>query len=143
MSYNKARSGFWGWSLMGLKSLLGMLGSDKAYQSLFKQALENYNADFDTTFTATDTMVENVRAEPINKTRASIVEYPILKDTVDHQFPIIITYGQKDIYGESRKVVKKRFPKATIVEIPSAGHLAWKQNETAFVRILTDFYNLP
>jgi len=43
MAFNKEHSSFWGWSKMGLKSLFGMLGSDMAYQSLFKQVLENYN----------------------------------------------------------------------------------------------------
>lgn len=82
MSFNKEHSGLWGWLMMGAKSLLGMLGSDKAYQSFFKQVLENYNKEFDPSFAATDAMVENVRAEPINKTRSSIVEYPPLKDSV-------------------------------------------------------------
>lgn len=142
MSFNKEHSGLWGWSMMGVKSLLGMLGSDKAYQSLFKQVLENYNKEYDPSFTATDTMVENVRAKPINKTRPHIVEYPPLKDAIDYRFPIMVTYGQKDIYGESKKSVRNRFPKATFVEFQNAGHIAWKHNNAAFVRTLTDFYHL-
>lgn len=142
MAFNKEHSGLWGWSMMGMKSLLGMLGSDKAYQSLFKQVLENYNKDYDPSFTATDTMVENVRAEPINKTRAHIVKYPLLKDAIDYRFPIMVTYGQKDIYGLSRESVKKRYPKATFVEIQNAGHIAWRNNNEAFLRVLADFYRL-
>jgi len=142
MSFNKEQSGLWGWSIMGVKSLLGMLGSDKAYQSLFKQVLENYNKKFDPSFAATDAMVENVRAEPINKTRSHIVEYPLLTDAIDFRFPIMITYGQKDIYGESKKSVKNRFPNATFVEFDNAGHIAWKHNNAKFTRTLTDFYQL-
>jgi proline iminopeptidase len=142
MSFNKEQSGLWGWSIMGVKSLLGMLGSDKAYQSLFKQVLENYNKKFDPSFTATDAMVENVRAEPINKTRSHIVQYPLLTDAIDFRFPIMITYGQKDIYGESKKSVKNRFPNATFVEFDNAGHIAWKHNNAKFTKTLTDFYRL-
>ena len=142
MSFNKEQSGLWGWSIMGVKSLLGMLGSDKAYQSLFKQVLENYNKKFDPSFNAPDAMVENVRAEPINKTRSHIVEYPLLTDAIDFRFPIMITYGQKDIYGESKKSVKNRFPNATFVEFDNAGHIAWKHNNAKFTRTLTDFYQL-
>ena len=142
MSFNKEQSGLWGWSIMGVKSLLGMLGSDKAYQSLFKQVLENYNKKFDPSFAATDAMVENVRAEPINKTRSHIVESPLLTDAIDFRFPIMITYGQKDIYGESKKSVKNRFPNATFVEFDNAGHIAWKHNNAKFTRTLTDFYQL-
>ncbi|HCL66015.1 MAG TPA: alpha/beta hydrolase [Rhizobium sp.] len=142
MSFNKSHSGLLGWSMMGVKSLLGMLGSDKAYQSLFKQVLENYNKDFDSSFSATEAMVENVRAEPINKTRPHILEYQPLKDVPDCQFPVMITYGQKDIYGESKKSVRNRFPKATFIELQNAGHIAWKHNNAEFVRILIEFYQL-
>ena len=142
MLFNKRHSGFWGWLLMGVRSLLGMLGSDKAYQSLFKQVLDNYNKEFDPAFAATDAMVENVRAEPINKTRPHLVDYPPLIDAVDYRFPIMITYGQKDIYGESTISVKRRFPKATFIEIENAGHIAWKHNSAEFFHILNQFYRL-
>jgi proline iminopeptidase len=142
MSFNKAHSSSWGWLVMGAESLLGRLGSDRAYQSLFKQVLQNYNADFDPSFTPTDAMVENVRAEPINRTRAHIARYPVLKDSVDYPFPVVITYGRKDIYGDSKRSVKTRFPKATFVEYEHAGHLAWKQDSAAFMSTLRDFYHL-
>lgn len=142
MSFNKEHSGFWGWSLMGVKSLLGMLGSDKAYQSLFKQVLENYNKEFDPLFVATEAMVENVRAEPINKTRSHILEYPLLKDEMNNNFPIMITYGQFDIYGESKQSVRKRFPKATFIEFKNAGHIPWRHNKVDFINTLISFYQL-
>lgn len=142
MIFNKRHSGFWEWTMMGVKSLLGILGSDKAYQSMFKQVLTIYNKDYDPSFFATDTLVENVRAKPINKTRCNIAKYPPLKDEIDYRFPIIVTYGQKDIYGESRKSVKHRYPNAIFVEFQNAGHIAWRQNKTAFIRTLADFYSL-
>jgi pimeloyl-ACP methyl ester carboxylesterase len=142
MAFNKERSGFWGWSMMGVNSLIGMFGSDTAYQSLFKRVLENYNREFDSTFSATDSMVENIRAEPINKTRPSVLDYPPLKDSLDYRFPIMITYGQKDIYGESKQGVKKRFPNATFVEFENAGHIAWKHNKNKFDNTLIEFYHL-
>lgn len=142
MAFNKKHSGFWGWLKMGMKSTFGMLGSDSAYQSLFKQVLENYIKDFDSTFTATDEMIKNVRSEPINKTRPHIVEYPLLKDSIDYRFPIMITYGDKDIYGKSKQYVKNRFPKATFVELENAGHIAWTPNPKKFNNILVDFYGI-
>jgi proline iminopeptidase len=109
---------------MGVGLLFGILGSDAAYQTVFKQVLENYNKEFDPTFKATDAMVENVRAEPINKTRPQILQYPLLKNATDYRFPIIVTYGEKDIYGKSKEHVRGRFPKATFAEIENAGHIA-------------------
>jgi hypothetical protein len=54
MDFHRKHSSFCDWSAMGAKSLLGSLGIDKAYQSLFKQ-VHGYG------------------------------------------FPIIITYGERDI----------------------------------------------
>ncbi|MBI4379411.1 MAG: alpha/beta hydrolase [Nitrospinae bacterium] len=104
--------------------------------------LENYNREYDSAFAATDAMVENVRAEPINKTRPHIVDYPLLKDAIDYRFPIMITYGQQDIYGESKRHVKNRFPKATFVEIENAGHIAWRHNKEKFNNTLSEFYRI-
>jgi proline iminopeptidase len=142
LTFNEEHSSYWGLSKMGLMSVLGMLGSDSAYQSLFKQVLENYNKDFDAAFVATDAMVENVRSEPVNKTRSHIAEYPLLKDSMDYSFPIMITYGAKDIYGESKQYVKNRFPKATFVEIENAGHIAWRHNKKKFDEIFAAFYGI-
>jgi proline iminopeptidase len=142
MSFNREHSGLWGWSMMGVKSLAGMLGSDRAYQSLFKQVLENYNREFDSSFIATDAMVENVRAEPVNRTRTHIVEYAPLRNAIRYGFPIMVTYGQRDIYGESKKAVRDRFPAATFVEIENAGHIAWRHNSAKFASVLTGFYKL-
>jgi proline iminopeptidase len=141
MSFNRERSGTWGWSLMGMRSLLGMLGSDAAYRSLFKQVLENYHREFNPTFSATDAMVEQVRAEPINRTRPHIAEYPLLK-TAAYPFSIMIAYGEKDIYGKSKEHVRNRFPTAIVVAIERAGHIAWLHNSKRFSALLDDFYQL-
>jgi len=142
MAFNRERAGAWGWTLMGMRSLLGLLGSDAAYQALFKQVMNNYHRDFDPSFAATDAMVVNVRAEPVNRTRSNAIAYPLLRDAVDHPFPVMITYGRKDIYAESRRHVRDRYPRATIVEIANAGHLAWKQNPERFFETLSRFYRL-
>lgn len=71
----------------------------------------------------------------------NILNYPMLKDSIHYQFPIMITYGQKDIYGKSKKWVVKRFPGATFIEVENAGHIAWKHNREKFFEILDDFYN--
>jgi proline iminopeptidase len=142
LRFHKGRSGRWGWLRMGMRSLLGMLGSDRAYQSLFQQVLENYQKEFDPSFAATDEMVEQIRAEPINKTRRHLLAHPPLKDAPDPPFPIRVLYGEKDIYGESKERVKRRFPQASIVEIESAGHVPWNHNREAFLWALTEFYHL-
>ena len=84
--------------------------------------------EYDPSFSATKIMVENVRAKPINKTRPHILAYPHLKDSIGYIFPIMVTYGQKDIYRKSKQSVKNRFPNATFIEFPNAGQVssAWE-----------------
>lgn len=142
MAFNMKHSRFRGRLKMGINSLFGMLGSNAAYKSLFKQVLENYNRDFDPSFVAADEMVENVCSVPVNKTRQSIKEYPLLKDSVDNRFPISVIYGEKDIYGDSKRFVRNRFPKAVFVEIKNAGHLPWKHNKEELFKTLDDFYRI-
>jgi len=142
VAFNRQRSGFWGYLRMGVGLLFGTLGSDAAYQRVFRQVLENYNREFDPTFRATDAMVENIRAGPINKTRPKLLQYPLLRDEVNYDFPILVSCGERDIYGRSKEHVRKRYPKATFVEIENAGHIAWRHNKDRFFAILNDFYQL-
>ncbi len=141
--FNKERCTRSGWLKMGFNSLLGMLGSDRASQSLFKQVVENYNKGFDESWAVTDSMFENVCAKPANKTRSKIRRYQPLKDTVYYPFPVMITYGDKDIYGESRQKVLRRFPGARYVELKNSGHFPWRQSPEEFIKTFSEFYGLP
>jgi len=47
MAFNKSKVNFRQLVSMGYFSVVGMLGSDNAYQSLFRIVLSNYNSDFD------------------------------------------------------------------------------------------------
>jgi len=84
-----------------------------------------------------------VRAGPANKTRSQIRRYPPLKEAVHYPFPVMITYGDKDIYGESRQKVLRCFPGARYMEFRNSGHIPWKQSAEDFIKILSEFYNLP
>lgn len=139
-AFNTRHTNWYEWMRMGLMSFLGALGSDRAYQILFKQVLTNYYRDFDPAFHATDTMVAFVRARPTDATRKQIVAYHPLAPMAHTPFPVCVMYGEKDIYTESKRYVRERFPHAQFIEIPRAGHLPWKQNSEAFYEILKKFY---
>ncbi len=143
LAFNRRHSTAWRWARTGWHAMLGALGSDVATRSLFKLVAENYNREFDPAFEAADAMVENVRAAPVNMTRRRILAYPPLKDGVEYPFPILVVYGERDIYGESRRALPARYPKARFVEIPGAGHLAWLHNPAAFDAVLREFFGLP
>ncbi len=97
--------------------------------------LSNYNADFDVPEQDLSWM-EGINSEPINATRKSISNYPLLKNIKSPKFPITITYGEKDIYGKSKEYVKKRYKSAKIFTIENAGHIPWLHNRDRFIQIL-------
>jgi proline iminopeptidase len=82
----------------------------------------------------------NVKASPINKTRKQLRNYPALRLLPQADFKITITYGERDIYGESKKYVRERYPTAVIHTIANCGHLSALQCKTKFVELLDSHY---
>ncbi len=141
MNFNQKMTSTSEWLRMGWNSFLGMLGSDKAYRKLFKQVLKNYYKGY-CDLNIEDDFYSKIHSKPINKTRKEIVNYKSLTNFLNPKFPIIITYGDNDIYGESRDELPKRFPTANIKTIQGSGHIPWKHNYNEFKKILIEFYNI-
>lgn len=139
MQFNKKIASKKEWLSMGWNSLLGMFGSDKAYGKVFKQVLKNYHSGY-TDFLPDEEFLDKIHAKPINKTRKEIVKYKPLDDFTNALFPIQITYGYNDIYGESKAELIRRFPSAKVDIIDECGHIPWKHNITAFKCIVGGFY---
>lgn len=139
MQFNKTAASTGQWLGMGWLSLLGMLGSDRAYRRLFRRVLENYNKGFSMTPENND-WLEGVAANPVNKTRQSIIAYPQLHRMENCPFPVTITYGAKDIYGDSRQQVIARYPAANVIIIEETGHLPWAQRPERFRELLNRHY---
>tara|TARA_R110002126_G_C10464295_1_gene500577 strand:- start:1105 stop:2613 length:1509 start_codon:yes stop_codon:yes gene_type:complete len=139
MHFNKSKCTFGQWSKMGIHSLVGSMGGNRAYQKLFRQVIKNYNKGF--TISEENTFkLDNVKAKPVNKTRAEIINYPILKKQETPSYPIAIVYGDKDIYGTSKDFVINRLPSAKVITIKNCGHLPWLHNPKDFDSILKEFY---
>ena len=141
MTFNKNTTSNGKWLKMGWHSLLGMFGSDNAYRKLFKQVLKNYHQDYKSV-EITDEFLSKIKSKPINKTRKEIIKYKPLPIFKKPNYPILITYGDNDIYGESKKEVTNRFPTSEIKTISNSGHIPWIHNLTEFNKILSEFYLL-
>ena len=141
MSFNRKMTTNKEWISMGWNSFLGMLGSDKAYGKVFKQVLKNYHKGYGD-FEPDNEFYRKIHSEPINKTRKEILKYKSLEENSNPRFPILITYGDNDIYGESKNELLKRFPTANMRNIGGSGHIPWKHNFIEFETILVDFYNI-
>ena len=139
MQLNKSKCTNWQWSIMGINNLLGMLGSDNAYKRLFNQVMKNYNDDF----INTESLVidfENLKADPINKTRPEIVKYPILNKQEKPNYKITIVYGDQDIYKSSKDFVINRYPTAKRITINKCGHIPWLHTPTEYKTLLENHY---
>lgn len=139
MELNRTKSSSWTWIKMGVNSLLGKIGSDRAYQRLFKQVLSNYHQGF-IAEEATGTDLSLLRAEPINKTRPQIVKYPSLLIPQIVDFPVTIIYGDQDIYGGSKNYVLKRYPQARVHIIRHSGHIPWIHNPEEYLTALANHF---
>jgi proline iminopeptidase len=141
MQLNKQKCTNGEWMKMGWHNLLGILGSDKAYQRLFEQVMKNYNNGFiRTEIDGID--FDNLKAEPINKTRKEIIKYPILKKQENPNFKVTIVYGDRDIYKSSKNYVLERYPTAEVFEISNCGHLPWLHNPTEYREKLNRHYEI-
>ncbi len=139
MAFNRSKLSYYEWLSMGWNSLKGIFGSDRAYQKLFNRVLENYNKGFeDATEGSID--LKNIKAAPINKTRKQLIRYPVLNVVQHPDFRITITYGEKDIYGESKKYSRERYPTAVIHTIEKCGHLPALQCKSRYFELLNAHY---
>jgi proline iminopeptidase len=139
MQLNKSKCTTWQWTKMGINNLLGMLGSDNAYKRLFKQVMKNYNDDFVNTENL-GIEFDNLKANPINKTRPEILKYPIVTKQENPKYKITIVYGDKDIYQSSKNFVINRYPTAKVHTIENCGHIPWLHNPTDYFQILKNHY---
>ncbi len=139
MKYNKMNASWGEWMKMGWNSLLGMLGSDSAYQEVFFLVLKNYHKNY-SDISINKEQLRTITADPVNITRKNIVSYKKLKPMTQSNFPIIVTYGDGDIYGESKNEVYTRYPTAEFHVIEDCGHIGWIHNPEKFGEILSAFY---
>lgn len=141
LKYIKHRSSRTEWFFMGIHSLFGMLGSDRACRRLFRQVIINYHKGYRVDPPEPDKLAK-INAPPVNRTRPFIVAHPPLSPFGRTKYPVIISYGDNDAYGKSRKYVYERFPEARFEIVPACGHTPWKHNPAAFGNLLKDFYSI-
>ncbi len=139
MQFNKKVTTNKEWISMGWNSFLGMMGSDAGYRKVFKQVLKNYHKGY-SAITIDQEFLNKIHAQPINKTRKEIIAYKPLPELPNPDFQIFVTYGDNDIYGESKNELTKRYPTAEVNVIQKCGHIPWKHNPKAFEAILDKFY---
>jgi proline iminopeptidase len=54
--------------------------------------------------------------------------------------PVLVLYGEHDIFGSASDVVRLRFPRAEQVTLPGSGHLHWLENPAGYRDVLEHFF---
>ena len=54
--------------------------------------------------------------------------------------PVLVLFGEDDIFGASETTVRRRFPKAIQVTLRGSGHLHWLQNQAGYRAAVREFY---
>ena len=54
--------------------------------------------------------------------------------------PMLIMFGESDIYGTTTERLVARYPHARVIIIPDAGHVPWVQNRPAFAAAVVSFF---
>ncbi len=140
--YHLKNGGLYRWLKMGVLKKFSNLGSDKACQSFYKVALQNFHLRFDRNYRVTDSEVAQVRSAVAKRTARNMCSYPEMSSKKDQKFAVTYVYGESDAFGKSREAAKKRFAGAEWINVPQAGHLVWLQNPEAVAEILMNFYHI-
>ena len=56
-------------------------------------------------------------------------------------FPVLVLFGEKDIYGSEAQLVDARYPQAVHIRLDGTVHLPWIQDPEKFTAILRSFYD--
>ncbi|TPE46278.1 alpha/beta fold hydrolase [Pontibacter mangrovi] len=141
IAFNKRKSTGKEWYSMIKNGILGVLGSDSAYEKLFTQFCLNINKGYEVS-NPVPVMVDHIVARAINKTNVALLKEPILEPMVDQGFKVTITYGEDDIFGDSMRYVKERYPYAQFETIPTSGHFPWLHNPEVFNETLKSHFSI-
>ncbi|MFD2247400.1 alpha/beta fold hydrolase [Pontibacter ruber] len=139
--YNKDKSTKQEWFSMLRHAMQGFLGSDKAYEKLFTQFCLNCNKGY-LVDDPIPVQVDHIVAQPINRTNWAILLYHQLEKMTNPGFKVTVSYGDNDIFGDSTRYVKDRYPTAEFITIPGSSHFPWLQNEAAFYNALSAHYGI-
>lgn len=145
MAHNRRRSGLGGFMLLGLDQVLAMLpgaAGDRAARRMMARVWRNYFDPPQSAPAPSQEWLAGVHSRPIFATRRAA----LAADAGDlhglESVPVLIVFGESDIYGRTTERLVARYPNAQVIIIPRAGHVPWLHNRTAFVDALVAFFEM-
>jgi pimeloyl-ACP methyl ester carboxylesterase len=144
LGFNRRRGGWSGFLRLGLDQALALLPGglgDRAARRMMARVWRHY---FDPPSAAplqSPMWLAGIHSRAIVGTRQAIIaadagRLPLIPPSV----PVLILFGQHDIYGETTTRLTGRVRHARAVTLAGAGHIPWLQNQTAFSSEVRSFF---
>jgi proline iminopeptidase len=144
MTHNRRRSGLAGFMLLGLSQALALLpgvAGDRAARRMMARVWRNYFDPPESAPAPSEAWLAGVHSRPIFATRQAALAANASDLPGPATGPVLIIYGEDDIYGRTTERLIARYPNARVVVIPRAGHVPWLQNRAAFVSAIGTFFD--
>jgi pimeloyl-ACP methyl ester carboxylesterase len=147
LRHNRHQAGWWGFLAMGGWSLLSLLPGklgDRGLQGALAQVWRNYFPDPAKAPPADPRWLAGIGRTAMHQTRQAILqEDPMLlqEGASTTVFPVLVLFGEKDIYGSEAQLVDARYPQAMHIRLDGTVHLPWIQAPERFTAILRSFYD--
>jgi len=143
MAHNRRRSGIGGFVLLGLDQLLALMPGrtgDRAARRMMARVWRNYFNPTQTAPLPPPEWLSGVHSRPIFATRGAALTANASDLRGLERVPVLIIWGEDDIYGHTTARLAARYPGARVVVIPGSGHVPWLQSPVAFSRVVDDFF---
>ena len=145
MAHNRRRSGLAGFMLLGLDQALALLPGnlgDRAARRMMARVWHNYFDPPESAPAPSPEWLAGVHSRPIFATRHAAVTANTSDLSGPATVPVLIIFGEHDIYGGTTERLVARYPHARVLFIPRAGHVPWLQNRAAFVDAILTFFDI-
>jgi proline iminopeptidase len=144
MAHNRQRSGLGGFIRLGLDRTLALLpgkAGDRAARRMIAHVWRNYFDPPQSAPIPSEEWLAGVHSRPIFATRQAALTADASDLRGLETVPVLIIFGERDIYGHTTERLAARYPNARVVIIPGAGHVPWLQNRPAFAEAIISFFD--
>lgn len=146
LTYNRHRSGLPGFAALGFWAAASRLpgrAGEVAGRHMLARVWRNYFPDPAAAPPADAAWLSGARSSVAIKTVAAVRRASASRlDGLGSRLaaPVLVVYGDDDIYETSPEHVRTRFPNAQHAILDHCGHLPWIQGAEAFAALLSGFY---
>lgn len=145
---DRRRAGLWGTArFLAFGSLLYLPGPTRSWamRAVMTETWHNYFLDPKTAPDPNEAWLAGCSAKAMFATDRTLAREPValLDGVTNYHGPVMVLYGEHDIFGAASTIVRDRFPQARQITLPNSGHLHWLENPQGYGDELRAFLPPP